>query len=345
LPLDDDRVDHELEALLTRDPTAGAIAALHRLLRDAARGGQAKVDAIRAVMQRTVFVVPWPAGNEGFRTLVNREGLVALPMFTDRSQLEIAARRYGWLAPDGSVPAIEVGAREAFHYARAKNISYVVVDIAADHCVEIEQDEFEPLLVTDARKTSTRSLSSTKKAESTRGGAGDAVHPASPTREPTIRVPTPPPGSLAVARQQATGPDHGSAAPAGDVSTVGAPCGASTSPMQTSTPPAAVQGTVLPGMRLGRLATPPEDALLDRLEDVLRGYPEVEWACIGSGSQGVPALGLRVDPRVRHRVDEIAARVATVAAPRALPVVLLDDPQQMRAARTDAWVFYPWRRR
>ena len=35
--------------------------------------------------------------------------------------------RYGWLGPDGGIPAVEVGSRQAFHYARGQSIAFVVV--------------------------------------------------------------------------------------------------------------------------------------------------------------------------------------------------------------------------
>ena len=129
-------------------------AALYRLLAEGAQGGQAKVDALLALMQRTVFVVPWGAGAEGYRTLVNSQNVVALPVFTERDQLETAARRYGWLAADGSAPAVEVGARQALHYARSNQLAFVVVDIAADHALEVSREELEPLLTPAARRES-----------------------------------------------------------------------------------------------------------------------------------------------------------------------------------------------
>ncbi|MDQ3036509.1 MAG: SseB family protein, partial [Myxococcota bacterium] len=139
---------------MTQDPHDRPNAALYRLLAEAVHGGQAKVDAMIALMQRTVFVVPWPAGADGYRTLVNSQGVAALPLFTDRDELETASRRYGWLAPDGSAPATEMGARQAFHYALTQSLAFVVVDIAADHCVEIAREEFEPLLSPAARRDS-----------------------------------------------------------------------------------------------------------------------------------------------------------------------------------------------
>ncbi|AKF03376.1 SseB family protein [Sandaracinus amylolyticus] len=319
-------------------------AALYRLLSEAAHGGQAKVDALLALMQRTLFVAPWPAGTEGYRTLVNSQGIAALPVFTEREQLEAAARRYGWLAADGSVPAIEIGARQAFHYARAQTLAFVVVDIAAEHGLEVAREELEPLLSPAARRESSGPFAGAGRISST---LMSKVRPHTQTPTPgsiesPIRAATPPPGSLPSARS-ATGSSPGTIArpptPASGSSpgTLRRPSG---SLLVAPTEP----GTVLASAKLGAPVAPIDEALLEALEPVLRAFPEVEWACLGTLDRD-PVIGLRVDSRMRQRVEEIASHVATAASPATLPVVLLDDPQDMRAARADALVFYPWRRR
>ena len=128
--------------------------AFHRLLADAHHGGQAKVDAMVALAQRTIHVVPWPGGIEGYRTLVNSDGVAALPIFSLLEELEEAARRYGWLGADGSAPRAEIGARKALNYAIEQNLTYVVVDIASEHALELGREEFEPLLTPAARRDS-----------------------------------------------------------------------------------------------------------------------------------------------------------------------------------------------
>lgn len=376
---------------MTHDPNDRASAALYRLLAEAVHGGQAKVDALLALMQRTVFVVPWPGQTEGYRTLVNSTGVAALPIFTERDQLEVACRRYGWLAADGSAPATEIGARQAFHYARTQALAFVVVDIAADHCIEVGREELEPLLSPAARRESSGPFAGAGRISST---LMRAVRPGRPTPAPgtieaPIRAPTPPPGSLAAARPPSSpgtmarpGSSPGTepaaataaAATAGPETSPGtlpaarpgtspgtlpaarpgtspgtlpaARPGTSPGTLPAARPDAAASpGTVLASAPLGAPAEPPTDALLDALEAVLRDYPEVEWACVGSHASAAAAVGLRVDPRVRQRVDEIASRLAGASAPGSLPVVLLDDPPHVRAARADALVFYPWRRR
>jgi hypothetical protein len=345
---------------VTHDPSNPQNAALHRLLQEATNGGQAKVDALLALMQRTVYVAPWPAGVDGYRTLVNSTGVAALPMFTDRAQLETAARRYGWLGPDGGIPSVEVGSRQAFHYARAQSLAFVVVDIAADHCVEVSREEFEPLLSAAARRESSGPFAGAGRISST---LMNAVKPASRntpapgTLEPVIRAPTPPPGSLPGSRPGTSPGTLAAARPATPPRPISSP-GVLPSEDRVTVPdavrrpssgslqrvaPTGAPGTVLASATLAEPPGTPSDDLLERLEAVLRDYPEVEWACVGS-AEGRAVLGLRVDPRVRQRVEEIAGRTAG-AAGMPLPIVLLDEPAHLRAARSDALVFYPWRRR
>src|SRR5690606_1617352 len=101
---------------------------------------------------------------------------------------------------------------------------------------------------------------------------------------------------------------------------------------------------------LSPLSAEPSDELLDALSGVLRGYPEVEWACVVSASRGpsapVPTVGIRVDAGFRQRVNEIIAAVrrAGEAHGAGLDVLLLDDAALMRNARSAGLVFYPWRK-
>ncbi len=293
-----------------------ALEAFRRLLSDASRGGQAKVDALLALGQRTVWVGTWGPAQEGFRTLTNSEGHTALPVFSTQAELAGAAARYGWTTPDGSIPGREVGAREALRHAIAHNLQYVVVDIGTDHALDIEKSEIEPMLSPEARRESTV-------------GPYAGVGRVSSSMMKAVKA-TPPPGSLPAAQRPA-------------------PRITATTADPTQSRPDATFGsgssvTVTP------LGTEPSDALLDGLSEVLRGYPEVEWACIGSVARGpaspVPTVGLRVDTGFRQRVNEVITRVRQTADERgaSVDVMLLDDPQVMRTARQVALVFYPWRR-
>lgn len=105
------------------------------------------------------------------------------------------------------------------------------------------------------------------------------------------------------------------------------------------------------GVTIGGLETEPPEEVYDALSAVLRGYPEVEWAALCSAARGpttpVPTIGLRVDTSYRARVQEIigALREAGEKEGASLDVLLLDDPKLVRAARSEAVVFFPWRRK
>lgn len=129
-----------------------ALEAFHRLLADGSAGGQAKVDALVALAQRTVLIPIWSHANNAFRTLVNAEGMTALPVFTSVPLLSAAARRFGWLEADGKVAHREVGSRAALRHAVAQNLPFVVVDIASPHSLEITRAEVAPLLTPQARR-------------------------------------------------------------------------------------------------------------------------------------------------------------------------------------------------
>jgi hypothetical protein len=334
-------------------------AALHRLLIDAQHGGQAKVDALIALAQRTVFVVPWPNPADGYRTLVNSNGMAALPIFTDAQMLQDAATRFGWVDATGKAVHAEVGSRQALAFARDRGLAFVVVDIAADHSLEISAAELEPLLSPAARRESQGAFMGAGRISST------LMRSVQPMAGMAPRSITPPPGSIPAASPKSTpypgtlaqkpqvqppppGSSPGSqAAPSTSSSAMGIPAarskGTASSPgmiavVQAKGPPS----PMLPAQRLAPLRAAADPGLLDMLDIVLREYPEVEWACLGL-VDGTVALGLRVDPRVRSRLEPLAAELGRVS--NGTPIVLLDDAQLMRAARTEAFVFYPWRKK
>jgi hypothetical protein len=295
------------EARLNR-PVDPQLAAFRRLLEDAHLGGQAKVDALLALSQRTVFLVPWPGGVEGWRTLVNRDGVAALPMFSGVDELEEAARRYGWLDGHGNAPHQEVGARAAFNYAIRESLAYVVLDIASKHALEMARAELEPLVSSAARRDSSGPYAGAGKISSTLIRAVRNTPP--PMRAADTRTPVPPP----------------IAPPA--------------IPTPVLPPAAAVPTTA----SAGPSGEPSED-LLDALSAVLRNYPEAEWAAILPPPRR--AVGVRIDPSFRRRVEELVAHVrrASESQSAGLEVVLLDDPALMRSARGQGLVFYPWRKK
>lgn len=307
------------------------LAAFHRLLADAHQGGQAKVDALLALSQRTVFVVPWPAGIEGYRTLVNSDGVAALPVFSERSQLEEAARRYGWLDASGAAPSVEVGARKAFSYASKQSLSYVVVDIAAEHALELASEEFTPLLSAAARRDSAGPYAGAGRISSSLIRAVRSTPPPSSV-----------PGMAPVESDALKAPRVPAAAEIGGAEGITASADFDAGAERFAGGTAA---------RLEPLTESPPDALYDALSAVLRGYPEVEWACLVNAARGpsapVPSIGLRVDSGFRQRLNELigALRTAGDAEGASLQVLLLDDPALMRSARGTGTVFFPWRKK
>lgn len=334
-------------------PTDRATEAFRRLLSDAAAGGQAKVDALVALSQRTLFVATWTPGSDDFRTLVNSSGQQALPVFSSKAELDEAAGRFGWAGPDGSVPHLEVGARKVFRRLVESDLGFLIIDIASDHSLECERAEIEPLMGGRGRSDSSGPYAAVGRISETmlqavKPASGAAQPPGSlpegalpqdaPTAPGTQAAPQTPPA----APPQAPPPPAPAAKPPGLTVSHDAPAAGGAS---------ATFGSGAGSVSLHPLAEEPSDELLDALSDVLRGYPEVEWAAFALAARGptepVPTVGLRVDTAYRARVNEIIAQLKQTgdAQGASLDVLLLDDPSLVRAARSDALVFFPWRRR
>lgn len=356
-----------------------ALEAFRRLLSDAAAGGQAKVDALVALSQRTLFVATWTPGGDDYRTLTSSQKQSALPVFTDEASLQEAAARFAWLGPDGSVPHKEVGARQVFRHVLAHDLGFLVVDIASSHALECERAEIEPLLATRGRSDSSGpfaavgrvSESMLQAVKPTRGGSvagvptpvvspeaidGGAARPSSvgqrpPPRASVPEVPTPrppPPGVSAGVR-----PPSSPSSPRPTSSQAGARPEGLTVTQGTLDPsrPSATFGSGGTNVQITPLRDEPSDTLIDALSTVLRGYPEVEWAALFLAARGpvaaLPTAGLRVDVAYRARVNDIvlALRKAADDAGASLDVLLLDDPKLMRTARSEGLLFFPWKRR
>jgi hypothetical protein len=336
--------------------------ALRRLLADASAGGQAKVDALVALSQRTLFVPTWRIGEDTFRTVVSSAGVAALPVWLDLEALEAAARLFGWALPDGRVPAREVGARAAMTHAVANGL-LLLVEMGSDHVLEVDGEEMRPLLTPQARRESAGPFAVAGRTASTLLQAVKAPTPSGGTRPPSVRPPPgyvpagdSSPGELAapsVPAGSAASPAPTASAPTQGGSAARAPSAVTPPAAQGATPPAVASATFggpSGGVSIGPLGSPPTDALLDALSAALRGYPEVEWAMLASVARGpaapVPAVVMRLTPAFRTRVDEIvtATRRAAASQGAALDVLLLDEPSLMRAARAAGAPFYPWRR-
>ena len=100
---------------------------LRRVLQSAADDERARVDALIALGQRTLFAALWPGQDKYIRTLTNPTGQTAMPLFTGLDVLEAAATNLGWREPDGSVNWRELGAREAIRHAPARGAPFVVI--------------------------------------------------------------------------------------------------------------------------------------------------------------------------------------------------------------------------
>ncbi len=314
-----------------------ALNAFRRLLADASTGGQAKVDALVALSQRTVLVPTWTAGGDDFRPLMSSEGQNALPLFSSKDELENAARRFGWLGPDGTVPHREIGSRGAFRHALANQLHFLVVDITAEWALEIERTEVEPLLAARNRSDSS--------------GAFAGVGRISDMMMRRARSS----GSMAAVQPDPIAPPRVSAellAPAGQSASAGSSGRASSAPAAQESAPATASARISPDqVQILPLEGPPPEPLLDAASDLLREYPEVEWAAfmraVPAGGDAAPTLGLRIDTGFRTRVDELCEKLTerTQEVESRVQILLLDDPALMRAARADALVFFPWRPR
>ncbi|MBK8171025.1 MAG: hypothetical protein IPK60_11875 [Sandaracinaceae bacterium] len=302
-----------------------------RLLADAAGGGQSRVDALVALAQRTLFVPTWLPGDDAFRTVVSSAGVAALPVFVTMQSIEETSRRFGWATPDGRIPYREVGARGALGHALAQNL-LVVVEMGTNHAIEIDQDEIRPLVSSASRRDPSGPFASAGKVNSEMIAAVNAreakqsgsIPP--PAGSQSVRPLTPPPGALAATAERPGGNRTPSVYP-------------------LSTAPVSIDGVTLSNLTLT-----PTDALLDGLSEVLRGYPEVEWACLAmlarGANQPAPAVMMRIDTAFRTRVGEITGGIGVAAQKlgAVLEVLLLDDPALMRAARSVGKPFYPWRK-
>ncbi|MDH5673695.1 MAG: SseB family protein [Myxococcales bacterium] len=103
----------------------------------------------------------------------------------------------------------------------------------------------------------------------------------------------------------------------------------------------------LPEGALRPLEVPLSDSLLDKMVAMLRGFPEVEWACQVSDGTPTPVVAVRVDPSFTQRQDDIRAELRKIAAARAteVSVMMLGDAASMREARAQGEIFFPWRKK
>jgi hypothetical protein len=103
------------------------------------------------------------------------------------------------------------------------------------------------------------------------------------------------------------------------------------------------------GIKLVEVHEPPDEALLQSLADVLRGYFEIEWAsyCEVARPAGPasPAVGLRITDEYRDNVTAIIKELCEASREHdvEIDVLLIDGHDMLRKAREKAVVFYPWK--
>ena len=264
------------------------------------------------------------------RTLTNSQGVTALCVFSSERQLEDAAARYAWIDIEGKVPSKLVPISEAIRYAKQSHASLLVVDIAADHKLELDQGELE-LISTypSGRQPSYQGLQGVV-SRSRPPLEGHEVKRVS-TRPPapgfgreSYDLPLEPARSALKPSSITPDPEQHSVS-----ATFGAPATATMEVLAESVP----------------------DELFDAFTGVLREYPEVEWACVVQAERGQgrpnPSVALRIEPAFRKHLAEIGAKIWDVGGEfgRPFEVVVLDSMEQMKQARAVGLPFYPWRKR
>jgi hypothetical protein len=331
--------------------------AVQNALIAASGNSEERATAVSALRGASLWAATWPTDPATLRTLTNSSGVTALAVFTDEEQLHDAAMRYGWLGLDGRVPSKLLHISEAMRFAKLNRAKVVVVDIASEHALELDEGEMDLL------------------------ASPPSGRPPSYSGMPPVRTSRPPAedGSPALSLSQLAlsatrAPSHQSLeavsvthsqAPASESGLeldVQAPAGArSISQTQLSAVPGAGQsepptsisvsfGASGTAQLLSMPALPSEE-VVDAFTAVLRDYPEVEWACLVRASRGpgepVPSVGLRIDAAFRKNLNEISVKLreAGIANGSAFDMLLLDTPEQMKAARQIGRPFYPWRKK
>ena len=322
-----------------------SLEALRRLMHDASSGGS-KVEALVALVHRNLFVPTWTQGGTDYRTLINADGEAALAVFTDLTQLETAADRFAWRAPDGELRLREIAARDAFQHVLGHDLAYVVIDVTAEHSLEAERIEVAPLITVGGRDEAPistppsdlrdllREPAKKKSAlrEIVEAGPPDAVSSSGrygaarrisrpPTEDPAAREPT--------SSAPPSNPDLSTSDRAPD-----------------SNVDLGAYFSATDDIAIVDLPKDPADEVLDTLTNLLRTFPEVEWAAycaVQHKEDDLHCVAIRLIDDFRDRVEDIATQVANSSVE--VKLLLLDHPASMRKARSDGMLFFPWRRR
>ncbi|HEX2678296.1 MAG TPA: SseB family protein [Polyangiales bacterium] len=416
-----------------------ATGAFRRVLAEANLSEKARVDALVAFSQRTVLAATWPGAEQPVRTLTNREGETAMPLFTALDVLDETATRFGWRNPDGSLPMRTLDAREALRHALARGVHFVVVDIGCDHAVEFGRGEIEPLLslpaqnaggpfaatgepeaaILDAVRRSSRPPGMHAHIDAPfanlKPGAVPQTRPHSrPLSQPMpTNIPSPRPRPLSQPLGSATllegaprtqssqnmpaarppsQPLPGARPPSRPLSQPMTPAArpgsqqnmaavmshdqarAQASSLAQARPPsvmppamdsAEAEGAAERADATGSHPTAGAEAEADResgeralgagdlpdpllqaMSQGMRGFPEVEWACVLNDGSDLPVIGVRVDPSFLNRVAQITDAIFDIGAKsgQEVQVLLLNTPELVKNARKNGKAFYPWKR-
>lgn len=304
--------------------TSGGAEALQQALIAAANDPSERASAVHALRGASVWAATWPTDPATLRTLTNSNGVTALAVFSDEAELEEAAIRYAWLGVDGHVPSKHLHISEIVRFAKQHRAQLLVIDIAAEHALELDEGDME--LLSANPSTRPPAYQSMAPNTSSRPPAGASHRP--PSQQKLSSVPSTRPPSHSALRPSSVIPED----PNKPATGVSATFGAST-------------GNLL-GIPHG-----PTDALYDSLSHVLRDYPEVEWGCLLQHTRGTgepaPCIAMRIDPSFRKNVNEISVKLreASIAHGEAYDVLVLDSPEQMKNARQHGRPFYPWRKK
>jgi SseB protein N-terminal domain len=323
-----------------------AAVSLQQALIAASRDPAQRSRAVSALRGAEVWAVTWPTDGTTPRTLTSSSGIVALPLFSDERQLAAAAIRYGWQTGDGRVLHRKMFVSEAMRYAKLARAKLAIIDPVADHLLELDEGEMDlvaslpssrpPPADGSLDRADWKRTPSTPSQPSGFDVARASTRPPSRSSAPS-GAPRPPgaygpfPGEITSARTSALRPRSVTPHPAEH--TVSATFGAA------------------PTSTMVALEEAPPDALLDALAEVLKDYPEVEWASLVGAPAGVegarPSVALRIAPDFRVHLAEISQRLREAGSGEhtRVDVVVLETPDQMKEARHVGVPFYPWRKK
>jgi hypothetical protein len=300
--------------------------ALQHALMSAARDMTHRPKALSALRGAELWAATFPLDPASLRSLTYSSGLKVLPVFSSPRQLEDAAARYGWVGPDGEVPTLRVAMSEAIRHAKAMRAKMLVVDVAADHAIDLDEGELELLSTSSGRSPSYEALSVISRSRPPE--AGRTVKRVSTRPPPAAREGT----TLQPVDELPSALKPSLVTPDPDSQVISATFGAAS----TAT--------------MSALADAASEDLLDSFTALLREYPEVEWACVVEADRGhgrpSPSVALRIEPAFRRHLAEISEKLQAAAAEYGQPyeVLVIDTPDQVRQARTMGQPFYPWRK-